>query len=115
MKKYILILMSAILIYACGEKKHHAGRIFTKYTPNEKGEDIAVLYTDSGSLRAKLFAPLVEHFNKQKPYIEMKKGLKIFFYNSSDTATPNSMLKADYGIKYENEQKIIVKNDVVAV
>jgi LPS export ABC transporter protein LptC len=112
---FLFVLLFSIIYVSCGEKKHHAARVVTKYTPNEKGEDISVTYTDSGYLRAKLFSPLVEHFKNQKPYMEMKKGMTIYFYNISDAIKPSSMLKADYAIKYENEQKIIVKNDVVAV
>lgn len=108
-------MLLAILFNNCGKKHHHVGRMVTKLTPNEKGEDIAITYTDSGQLRARLFSPLIEHFKNDNPYIEMKKGLKIYFYGGGEEGSPTSMLRAEYGIKYENQQQIIVKNDVVAV
>lgn len=101
--------------YACGERKQHAGRVVTPFTPQEKGEQIAITYTDSGTLRARLSAPLVEHFKTGKPRVEMKKGLRVYFYTAADPRNPNSMLRADYGIKYELQQQIVLKGDVVVV
>jgi LPS export ABC transporter protein LptC len=75
-----------------------------------------VSYTDSGDLRAKLFTPLVEHYRTfpKDPYLEMRKGLRIFFYGA-DKSKPESMLKANYGIKYEKSRRVVIKNDVMVV
>jgi LPS export ABC transporter protein LptC len=100
---------------ACGEHHQHAGRMVTAYTPQERGTNIAITYTDSGALRARLFAPLVSHFKSGKPRVEMAKGLKVYFYAVGDSKKPGSELRADYGIKYELQQQVILKGDVVVV
>ena len=42
-----------------------------------------IAYTDSGYLRAKLYADLIErHSNAAKPFVELPEGLRADFYNT---------------------------------
>ena len=77
----------------------------------EKATDVAISYTDSGILKAKIFSPLMERYpQKAEPYMEMKKGVKGYFYNPNSEV--ESSLTADYGISYENRKIIEVRNNV---
>ena len=77
----------------------------------ERATGVAITYTDSGFLKAKIFAPLMERYTqKAEPYTEMKKGVKGFFYNKTGEA--ESSLTADYAISYENKKIIEVRNNV---
>ncbi len=105
-----------LLFSACQNNTDKKGFTLTPNMPGEKGEGISVIYTDSGNLRAKLFTPLIENYHDmdRNPYVEMKRGLTVFFY-AADKDRPESMLKADYGIKYEKQKKVVLRNNVVVV
>jgi len=77
----------------------------------EKATGVVLSYTDSGILKAKIFSPLMERYpQKVEPYMEMKKGVKGYFYNQNGDV--ESSLTADYGISYEGKKLIEVRNNV---
>lgn len=75
--------------------------------------DATIIYSDSGNLVAILYAPLLEHYSVKDPYIELKEGVKVDFYDS--TKTVSSFLTADYAISYEAQDKMIARKDVVMI
>lgn len=82
--------------------------------PIETGYTIQINYTDSGILKARLFAPLLERYtNDEKYYTEMRKGITAIFYNKKKKV--ESFLKAKYAIRYDREKRMVAKNDVVLV
>ncbi len=77
----------------------------------EFAEKVTIEYTDSGRLRARIFSPiLVAVKQKSKPYLEMKKGLKVDFYEESGEI--QSYLTAEYAISFPEENRVIVRNNV---
>ncbi len=77
----------------------------------EKATGVVLSYTDSGILKAKIFSPLMERYpQKAEPYMEMKKGVKGYFYNRNGDV--ESSLTANYGISYEGKKVIEVRNNV---
>jgi len=83
--------------------------------PTEQGEIVEILYTDSGLVRVRITAPVMNHFtiNVPEPYTEMPKGIYVEFYN--DSSKIKTTLKADYGIRYEKNKRTEVKKNVVVV
>ncbi len=78
----------------------------------EKATEVDINYTDSGFLKAKITAPLMERYpQKVEPYMEMKKGVKGYFYNRNGIA--ESTLSADYAISYENRKLIEIRHRVL--
>lgn len=80
--------------------------------PVDKSTGVEIIYSDSAKVRAKLITPELLNFKTEKPYIEMKKGLTIIFYDQNQQET--SRLKADYAIRYERENSVELKRNVVA-
>lgn len=73
-----------------------------------------IAYTDSGYLRAKLYADLIErHSNAPKPFVELPKGLRADFYNTKKEV--ESKLTAGYGINYLDSKIVEVRKQVVVV
>src|SRR4051812_30025729 len=73
--------------------------------PKEIAENIELLYSDSGFVKMKLNAPLLEKYDDGKdPYVLFPKGMKTLFYDRTLTVT--SRLNAEYGIRYENSQRM---------
>lgn len=78
---------------------------------NEYAETVTIEFTDSGQLRARMFSPLlIASKSSRKPYILMKKGLKVDFYDKNGQL--ESYLTAEYGISYPNEKKVKVQRNV---
>jgi LPS export ABC transporter protein LptC len=77
----------------------------------EVAEEVQIVYTDSGLLRAKIMAPQMERFtNRKDPYVEMKHGVKARFYDP--TGAEQSRLSANYAINYEEKGQIIMRDSV---
>lgn len=86
-----------------------------KVFPTEQGTDTEILYTDSGLVRIRVTAPVMNHFtlNVPEPYTEMPQGIYVEFYNEESKI--KTTLKADYGIRYEKSKRTEVKKNVVVV
>ena len=82
--------------------------------PKEIAEDIEILYSDSGYVKMKLSAPLLEKYpDAQDPYVVFPKGMRTLFYDRTLTVT--SRLFAEYGIRYENSQRMEASKNVEVV
>lgn len=79
--------------------------------PTEISINSTILFSDSAKLQIKVTTPKMLRFNdKENPYVEFPEGLVLTLYD--DTGNVESVLKANYGINYPTEKRIIVKNDV---
>jgi lipopolysaccharide export system protein LptC len=81
--------------------------------PVEKAVNIKILYSDSARVQVELTAPLMERYLGAKASLEMRKGFLALFYTNS--LAVKSRLSADYGIRYEHEQKMIARKNVVVI
>ena len=87
-----------------------------KKQPNELSRNVAFFYSDSARVRSKLKSPLVEHYMGVKPYYEMNKGLEVIFFDSIHKE--QSKLSANYGIFYDNDNKMNImeaKGNVIVI
>ncbi|MFH1004141.1 MAG: LPS export ABC transporter periplasmic protein LptC [Bacteroidota bacterium] len=84
-----------------------------KNLPSESMKESEIIYSDSGKVKMKLTAPLLDRYQKENPYIEMPEGVHLFFYD--DSMNINSELKANYGIRYEKEGTMEAKRNVEVV
>lgn len=82
-------------------------------TPQETARSIKIIYSDSAKVKVELTAPVLNHYSNENPYVEMPKGMKAVFYN--DRMEVKSTLDADYGVRYELEQKMEARKNVVVV
>ncbi len=102
-----------LLFVACGPKdaeiKKAASIIYD--LPVEVGSNVSIVYTDSGFLKAKLFAPLLERFaSEARNQTEMADGITAYFYDQNGHVT--SYIKSKYAVRDERERSITVRNDV---
>jgi len=107
------LMLALNLMAGCGGNdlsQIHAISARIAAAPVEKSKDVAVTFSDSAKIKAVLTAPLFDQYHTSKPYEEMAKGVHIDFYGPKGTI--DSRLDANYGIRYENEKKVMVRNDV---
>ena len=82
----------------------------------ESSRNVEFLYSDSASVRSRLKTPWVDHFMGKKPYYEMPKGMEVVFYDR--LKKEQTKLTANYGIGYDNENKMNVmeaKGNVIVI
>jgi LPS export ABC transporter protein LptC len=84
-----------------------------KLAPQESAKSIKILYSDSARLQVELTAPVLNRYQTDNPYIEMPKGLRAIFYD--DKLEVKSRLDADYGIRYEKDQRMEARKNVSVV
>lgn len=82
--------------------------------PVETGKNVLIHYTDSGIIRARVFAPVMKRFaSEERNETEMAKGITVYFLNKQQKT--ESSLRARYAIRYERDHKMVAKNDVILV
>jgi LPS export ABC transporter protein LptC len=109
-----LLLFCFIFLISC-ENDLEKVKLYSKgkNAPQESARNIKILYSDSARVEVELTAPVLNHYITENPYIEMPKGLHAIFYD--DKMEVKSSLDADYGIRYEREQKMEAKKNVTVI
>jgi LPS export ABC transporter protein LptC len=80
----------------------------------QEGSDVTIDYTDSGRLKAKLFAKKLIGYKKEgNDIIRMPKGVKADFFN--EFGQRESFLTADKGISYQTQKITEVTQNVVVM
>ena len=111
---YTFLLIGAFFFAACEndiEKVKLLG--MHEQSPVESAKNIKIIYSDSARVEVEVTAPVMNHYSTENPYLEMPKGLKAIFYD--DALNVKSRMSADYGIRYEHEQKMEARKNVVVV
>jgi LPS export ABC transporter protein LptC len=81
--------------------------------PLESGKDVELIYSDSAQVKVKIFAPQLDGYEGDEPRKVLPKGVKVEFYD--EAMRVKTKLTADYGIKYENQKRVEVRNNVVVI
>lgn len=81
--------------------------------PVEIAHNIVLTYSDSGKVKMKLSAPLLERFVKEKEYTEFREGVHVEFYNTA--GEKDSELTANYAIDYTKQEKMEAKGNVIVI
>lgn len=118
-KKTILIavfIAEIILFQSCKNDNIEKIQVLTASDnlPLEVGTNIILNYTDSGFVKAKVFAPMLERYDNEKSNQSiMKKGITAYFYNKDKKIT--SYIKSKYAIRNDRLRTMTVKNEVIVV
>ncbi len=115
---YFIFLFSVIIIFTSCENdmkviEQLSGK--EKLIPSESSVNLNLLYTDSGKMQFRLKAPAMDHFvnGVKEPYSEFPKGVYIEYYD--DLNRVKTILKANYGIRYDNSKKMEARYKVEVI
>src|SRR5688572_24898970 len=113
--RYAIQIFSICLIFASCENDIEKVKLLSnhKVPPVETATGIRILYSDSGKVQVEITARELNRFDTENPYIEMPRGLQANFFD--DNMNVKSKLTADYGIRYERDQKMEARKNVVVV
>jgi|SRR6185437_9382129 len=114
MQGCLLFFTAFFVLFSCQNDTKEIDEVTKKEAifPTEHGKMVEILRTDSGLVNVRLTAPIMNHYtyNVKEPYTEMPKGLFIEFFNEHSEI--KTMLKANYGVRYEDTKKTEVKYKV---
>jgi LPS export ABC transporter protein LptC len=79
----------------------------------EKGKDVEMYYSENGQVKLRIKGKTLTRYVTEEPYVEFDDGLVVDFFD--DSLRVISKLTARYGVRYENEGKTIVRNNVVVL
>lgn len=87
----------------------------TKLSPSQVGDSVTLLYTDSAMLKIMLQANRMLVFTKDvsEPFTILPKGVYVTFFNEKEEVS--ATLKANYGVRYENSQRMEARYAVEVV
>ncbi|MEJ7780382.1 MAG: LPS export ABC transporter periplasmic protein LptC [Daejeonella sp.] len=110
----VLFLTAQLFLSACENDLRDVEQIASGKLaiPVDKSTGVVIIYSDSARVKGKMITPELLHFQTDKPYLEMNKGVTIIFYDENQQET--STVKSDYAIRRENEKTVELKRNVVA-
>ena len=81
-------------------------------TEVETAKDVEILYSDSAQVRVKITGPtMLNYLDKKEPQQEFIDGVKVDFFDPDGTVS--SQLTANYAIRLEKRNEVIVRDSVV--
>jgi LPS export ABC transporter protein LptC len=113
-KKLFLLLVISCGFASCENNEGEISRITER--PNDPVEEIVglqTIYSDSGTVKVLLEAPVMKKVLLPKPITELPKGMKISFYDQNMNII--SRMKSSYAIHYEQEHRWEARNNVEVV
>jgi len=88
--------------------------LWTKKTElEEEAKTVESYLSQSGVMKAKLTAPLMYRYQRDTVYTEFPKTLYVEFYD--DSVKVESWLTANYGIYYDNLNKVFLRDSVTVI
>ncbi|MFM2254848.1 MAG: hypothetical protein RLZZ47_337 [Bacteroidota bacterium] len=107
----IALVVTALMACSDAGKSTYIKKKKDTFASNEYAEKVTIEYTDSGRLRARVFSPILTAVkSKRNPYLLMKKGLKVDFYDNKGAL--ESYMTAEYGISYMEDKRVVVRRNV---
>ena len=109
------VLLGSIMLFSCENDIEQIKTITSNAdAPNFSAKDIVTTYSDSAKIKVKLISPELERFEqKEEPYTEFPKGIKIIFYNDSQQV--DSKITANYSKYFEKKGIWEAKDNVVVI
>jgi LPS export ABC transporter protein LptC len=111
MNKLVYIIPLFILFLSCSDDEEAKKVVQKPSFATETGEGVTLTYTDSGIVKAKIKAKLMQHFSMSaKPYVLMPQGVQGIFFDNYNNES--SFAYADIGIYYDKEKYLVMKQNV---
>lgn len=110
----IAVILLTAMLFSCVNDIEKIKAITTKdNSPFEISKNVELYYSENGKVEVLLKTPLLERYLGESPYLEMTKGIEVYFYDS--LMNISSQLTANYAISYENEKITEARNNVVVI
>jgi LPS export ABC transporter protein LptC len=99
---------------SCKNDPKEIDQLMRKSAQEDKAEDVAIIYSEQGKAKIRMFTKeFVRNEQAKPPYTDMRKGLRVEFYN--DSMVIQTTLDALYGRYYEEKGDVLIRDSVVVV
>lgn len=105
------IFCSCLFVYGCENDEKDVNNWTRKVVMVDEVRNVQTIFSQEGSLKANLAAPLMLRYQTDTVYIEFPKSLHVDFFDS--TGKKESQLDARYGKYFESLNKVYLKDSVV--
>ena len=108
-----LFVAAGLLLAACENDLAEVNRFVDEtMTQREIAHNVQMFYSDSAEVHVRVQAPtLVRHLDRVKPRQEFIDGVHVEFLGARGAV--NSDLVAGYGLRYENDNEVVMRDSVV--
>ena len=113
LRNSVLFCLIVLLFLSCSSDNFKKSVLleFDGKFPCESAKNIEITISDSGIVNFKLYAPVMNKYNDDNPYIDFPQGITITSYSGGEK---QSVLTADYAISEEYPQRMeAIKNVVI--
>lgn len=102
-----------MLLFSCENRTEDVEKLTggNKLAQVETSKEVTITYSDSAQVKAVLKAKELVSYHSETPYLEMPKGLNVDFYSAAGVV--QSKLSARYGIRFENQKRVTLRDNVV--
>lgn len=109
----VILSMMVLLLSCAKDNKSKSTRPISQEELNrETAEDVSILYSDSAKVQMRIKSPkMFRHTENHKTIEEFPIGILVEFFD--DNQNISSWLEADYAIRKESDEVILIKNNVV--
>lgn len=114
-KTLLFGLFIALLFHSCdmSVEKEKVEKILNDTFFTEQAENVEMHYSDSGTLKAIIYAPTLERHPVEEPFTIFDKGITSYFYGPGGNV--ENSIKSNYGISYDSKKIVELRNDVRVV
>lgn len=110
----VICCLLSIVLLSCKNDLSEAKLIVSKANVNiEKGENVEIKYSDYGVPKIRALGKTVIRYNTQKPYMEFRDGLVMYFYNAEGKI--ESTMTSRYATAVENSNEMTARDSVVVI
>jgi hypothetical protein len=104
-----------VCLSACKNNTQEINALMSKVNMQEdKAEDVIIIHSEGAKVKARLFAKeFVINQSAKPPFWDMRKGLKVEFYN--DSTIVENTVTAKYARYYENQGNILLRDSIVII
>jgi LPS export ABC transporter protein LptC len=116
MKRWLSGFGLLVVLWSCtNDLKDVMALPKTRLTPDQEGDSVTMLYTDSARLRLMVKANRMLVFSKnvKEPFTVLPKGVFVTFFDEDETIS--ATLKADYGVRFDLSKRMEARYNVVVV
>ena len=107
-----LILIGVAFFISCNSNEYEKNKPleFDGKFPDESASNIEIIISDSGKVSFSLFAPYMNKYGGENPYMDFPRGIKITSYSNGEK---QSVLTAEYAISEDWTQRMEASKNVV--
>ena len=111
--KNTLFLALGVFFVSCGTQEFSKNQLleYNGKFPDESANDVEISFSDSGRVSFEIFAPLLNKYNDNFPYMDCPEGIKIISYDAN--GEQEAILTSEYAISEDATQRMEARTHVV--